>query len=99
MRKKRCRRETGAESISESIGRCFDLPQDALSGYAHIELFGNREAIVEGCRGVLEYTDATVALNTGKLTVRFCGSNLTITAMQDSSTVIRGIITAIDFTN
>ncbi|MBR2868204.1 MAG: YabP/YqfC family sporulation protein [Clostridia bacterium] len=99
MRKKNCRKETGSESLSESIGRCFDLPQDALSGYAHIELFGNSEAIVEGCKGVLEYTDGTVALNTGKLTVRVCGCNLTITAMQDSSTVIRGIITAIDFTN
>lgn len=95
---KRCR-ENRSEKIIDSIGKGLDLPQDALAGYAHIELCGNREAIVEGCRGVLEYNDCSVALNTGKLTVRFCGSDLTISAMQDSSAIIKGTITCIDFGN
>jgi sporulation protein YqfC len=56
----------------ESITRNLDLPQDAVSGYAHIELSGNREAIIEGCQGVVEYGDNLISLNTGKLTVRVC---------------------------
>lgn len=96
--KKRCRENNG-ESLAETIGRSLDLPQDALSGYARIELCGNREATVEGCRGVLEYTDCSVTLNTGKLTVRICGSDLTISSMLDCCTVVKGIICGIDFGN
>lgn len=99
MRNKRRCRENRSESISEAIGRSLDLPQDALSGYARIELCGNREATVEGCRGVLEYTDCSVTLNTGKLTVRICGCDLTISSMQESCTVVKGTITSVDFGN
>ncbi len=97
MRKNRRCRETRNESFMESVSKNLDLPADTLPGYAHIELCGNREANVEGCKGVLEYSDCLVSLNTGKLTVKFCGSDLTITAMQDGNAVIRGIITCIDF--
>lgn len=99
MRKNRRCRENRNDNFMESISKTLDLPQDALSGYAHIELCGNREAIVEGCKGILEYSDCTVAINTGKLTVKFCGSDLTITALQDGSTEIKGTITCIDFGN
>ncbi len=77
----------------------LDLPQDAVSGYAHIEISGNREAIIEGCQGVLEYGDNVIALNTGKLTVRVCGCELTIVSMQNGQAIIKGIITGIDYCN
>ena len=99
MRKSRRCRESRNENFIESISKNLDLPQDALSGYAHIELCGNREALIEGCKGILEYSDCSVAINTGKLTVKFCGSDLTITTLQDGSTEIKGTITCIDFRN
>ncbi len=88
-----------SENIIESITRSLDLPQDAVSGYAHIEISGNREAIIEGCQGVLEYGDNRIALNTGKLTVRICGCNLTIISMQNGQAVIKGTITGVDYCN
>ncbi len=99
MRNRKNCRENRGEKIIESIGRNLDLPQDAYSGYARIEVCGNREATVEGSIGILEYSDSSVAVNTGKLTVRICGCSLTITEMQNSCTAIRGIITSIDFSN
>lgn len=88
-----------AESIMDSITRSLDLPQDAVSGYAHIEISGNREAIIEGCQGVLEYGDNLIALNTGKLTVRICGCGLTIISMQNGQAIIKGTITGLDYCN
>lgn len=99
MRKRNCRAESRRERIIDSISRSLDLPQDTVSGYAHIELSGNREAIVEGCQGVLEYGDSVIALNTGKLTVRICGCELTIVSMQNGQAVIKGIITGVDYSN
>ena len=95
--KKNCRNK--AENIIESITRGLDLPQDAVSGYAHIELSGNREAIIEGCQGVIEYGDTLISLNTGKLTVRVSGCGLTIVSMQSGQAIIKGTITGVDYRN
>lgn len=95
MRKKTCRRDR----IIDSISRNLDLPQDAVSGYAHIEMSGNREVIIEGCQGVLEYSDSVIALNTGRLTVRICGCELSIVSMQNGQAIIKGIITGLDYSN
>ncbi len=99
MRKKNCRNSGRGERIIESISRNLDLPQDTVAGYAHVELCGNREVIIEGCRGVLEYSDNVIALNTGRLTVRLCGCELTIVSMQNGQAIIKGIITSLDYSN
>ena len=97
--KNRKRNGTRAENIIDSITRNLDLPQDAVSGYAHIEISGNREAIIEGCQGVLEYNDNLIALNTGRLTVRICGCGLTIVSMQNGQAIIKGTIMGVDYCN
>ena len=84
MKKKDCRTEKRSEKILDALSRNLDLPQDAVSGYAHIELSGNREAIIEGCRGVLEYSDCAI-----------CGCELTVVSMQNGQAVIKGVITSI----
>lgn len=99
MRKRSCKKESRGEKLLDSISRNLDLPQDAVSGYAHIEISGNREVIVEGCQGVLEYGDCAISLNTGKLTVRISGCELTIISMQNGQAVIKGIITGVDYCN
>lgn len=95
MRKKNCRKER----ITDAVSTVLDLPRDAVSGYAHIEMNGNREIIVEGCQGVLEYGDNIISLNTGRLTVRICGCELSIISMQGGQAIIRGIITAVEYCN
>lgn len=97
MRKRNCKTESRSERILDTISRSLDLPQDAVSAYAHIEISGNREAIIEGCQGVLEYGDSVIALNTGRLTVRVCGCELTIVSMQNGQAVIKGIITGVEY--
>ena len=98
MRKRNCREGMG-ERLINTISNNLDLPADTVSGYAHIEMSGNREIIIEGCKGVLEYSDRIIALNTGKLTVRLCGCDMTIISMQGSQAIIKGVITCVEFCN
>lgn len=48
MKDRNRRRDERRERLMESIGRSLDIPQDTFGGCAHIELRGNREAIVDG---------------------------------------------------
>jgi sporulation protein YqfC len=75
----------------------FDIPGSAINGIAHIELAGNREAIVDGCQGVLEYDENVIKLTTGKMVIKFMGRGLQIKVLTHDSAVVSGFITNIEF--
>lgn len=93
------RRDERMGRLLESVSRSLDIPQDTFGGCAHVEIRGNREAIVDGCCGVLEYCDDAIALNTGRMTVRFRGCDLTILSMQNGQAVIKGMISSLEYGN
>lgn len=70
------------------------LPQ---CGAVHCELSGNREAVFEGSRGVLEYNDKSIRINTNNFVVKFCGRGLSIKCLTESSMIIEGFITSIEY--
>ncbi len=53
---------------------------------------------MDGCKGVLEYTEDGIALNAGACVLRFYGRNLTIRAYSESQTEIYGDIQSVEFT-
>lgn len=69
----------------------------ALSAKTHIELCGNREAVVEGCCGILEYGGDTVRVRTRERTVRFSGRGLAIRCMTEDALVVTGCILKIEY--
>lgn len=62
-----------------------------------MELSGNREAVLEGCRGVLEYSPQAVRVNTGGMIVSFFGRELDLRCISPSALIIGGTITGIEF--
>jgi len=79
------------------LGDVFDIPQSAMAGMPQIELSGNREALVDGCQGVLEYDDTVIKLSTGKMSVMFTGRSLQIKVLTHNSAIVGGYITGIEF--
>ncbi len=66
-------------------------------GTLHMEITGNREVILEGSLGILEYTDQSIKINAGKCIVSFKGRGLHIQCMSDSDIVVCGFITSIEY--
>lgn len=63
----------------------------------HLEISGNREIIFEGSKGVLEYGDTAIKINTGKYIVCINGRGLYIKCMNECDMVIQGFITSIEY--
>ena len=63
----------------------------------HLEMNGNREAIVEECCGILEYSEQQVRVNTAQCILRFQGRNLQICTMTKDSLVLTGHIDRLEF--
>ncbi len=82
-----------SEKLTEELG----IPKNVVSGFNHIELFGNREAVVNTCEGILEYSDTRIKINIGKNTVLFCGNDLCMKEYGACQAVITGIIMSVEF--
>ena len=87
------------DDAREKWNDSFDAQPITLSGAAQIELCGNREAVVDGCQGILQYEDTVIRVSTGRLVVRFTGSDLCIRTMQQNQILICGTIASVDFTS
>lgn len=93
------RKDKAAKRQITSAQRVLDLPEIVHADVPHIEMQGNREAVVDGCRGVLEYEEDKIKLNAGMCVLLFRGSDLTIKTYSDSLTEITGEIIAVEFEN
>ncbi len=66
-------------------------------GGSVISVTGNHNAVVDGCDGIVDYDDEKVILRTGRLTVRISGRDLRLRRLTESSAVIDGLITALEY--
>ncbi len=81
----------------EKLDRVLEWPAGTLGGGARIELLADREATVDGCRGILSYSDEAVRLNVGNGAVTFYGQGLFLKALTDREAILAGRITRVEF--
>ncbi len=61
------------------------------------EFHSNRSAVVEGCRGILEYDDKLIRVSAGQMNLRFEGRNLEVVSMSPDAIAIEGFILSLSF--
>lgn len=62
-----------------------------------IEMLGNREMIVDGCKGIVEYDETLIKLSLGDNVLSLSGDNLIIKSFDSSVAIISGQICDISF--
>jgi len=70
---------------------------DAFTDMPHIEAAGNRELVIDGCKGILEYGNDCIKVDAGRVAVRVEGRCLTLTSMSGDTLVISGRICKVEF--
>ena len=78
--------------------KSLQLPIGALNSCPHFEMNGNREIIIEGSKGILQYDESVIKINMGNMITSFYGRNLTIKCFTTESLIIEGFIVSIEFT-
>ncbi len=64
-----------------------------------LEIISDREAVIEGCSGIIEYNDTTVSVNCRSMIITFGGFNFSIKALTADSVCVTGKITDINFSS
>ncbi len=71
--------------------------RELLKQETHLEFRGNREVIIEECRGILEYGEKQVRINGSDCILRFQGRELQLCTMTEDSIVLSGHIERLEF--
>ncbi len=75
--------------------RLYELPP--VNSLPCIEFSGNREVVIEGSRGVMEYSTDCIRINTGGMVLAIGGRGLNLRCISDSALIIEGFILSVEF--
>lgn len=86
------------KNVKNRKGAGLKIPvPESLSPEPHIEILSNREIMVDGCKGVAEYSENLIKLNTGELLISFIGTDMVMKSFDCDIAVITGKIAEITF--
>ena len=86
-------------TVAERIGSILDIPSDLLCGGCYMELRGQNELKLQGCRQISVYTPEQIVLRLRRGEVCISGRRLTCTSYHGGCAVIEGWIVRVEFAN
>ena len=96
-KKNKCTSPQQKKDKLHSVMKSLQLPVGALPDCVHFEMNGNREVVIEGSKGILQYDESVIKVNMGNMITSFYGRNLAIKCFDIDSLVIEGFIVSIEF--
>ena len=85
------------KNIKSRITDVAGMPKDVILGVPIISVIGQNEASVENYRGILEYTDKLIRIQTKLGKIHVTGRGLKIEHYNNDEMKITGHITIIEF--
>lgn len=85
------------EKKAQHIAEVLDLPLDVVCDIPRTEIMGNSQVNVENIRGILDYNESCIKINTTVGIVKIDGDELFIESISDESASVKGRIIRIEF--
>ena len=78
--------------LPAALEEFLELPGDVLPGGGRLTLCGDRQALIEGQRGILEYTPERIVVSFGREKLSLTGDSLLLRAMNAGELLVTGRI-------
>ena len=83
--------KTGRE-LPAALAERLALPEEILPGVGRLTLSGGRQALIEGQRGILEYSGERIVISFGREKLSLTGDGLYLRAMNTEELLVTGRI-------
>ncbi len=80
----------------KKINEILEIPKEVYSKTPHFIITGFEDIIIENCKGILEYEDYYVRINTYIGIINIHGENLKLEKMTEDNLKITGRMNSID---
>ncbi len=83
--------------IKEKMSEILELPREIILDVPKIVLVGNNDLTIENYKGIIEYSDSLIRINTNEYMIKIQGEQLEIRTITDEEIMIKGFITCVEF--
>ncbi len=83
--------------MREKITELLELPKEIVLNIPRITMIGSSDMIVENYKGIIEYENNRIRLNTGSGPIAIKGSQLEIREITSEDIIISGDIKSLEF--
>lgn len=85
------------KTINERVAEMLSLPADMGGVSTVVKITGTEEITVDGYRGIIEYTENIVRLNTAKFIIKINGNNLVLKEAAAEFITVAGTINGVEY--
>jgi sporulation protein YqfC len=97
----RNRNKKGSEKskvkIKEKVTEILELPKEVVLNIPKITMFGCKDILIENYKGIIEYNNEKIRVNTGSGIIKIIGNNLNIREITSEDILVNGIIDSLEF--
>lgn len=84
-------------SLGEKVTEAFELPKEVVLDIPRITIVGKRNMTIENYRGVFEYSETRIRVNTGSGIIKIEGNNLEMKEITSEEITIEGGMQKVEF--
>lgn len=85
------------KSVKENMVETLELPKDLMYGASIVTIIGRREVLIENYKGILEYTEEYIKIQTKNAKLTVYGKRLNIEYYTNEDMKVVGFIKSIEF--
>jgi sporulation protein YqfC len=94
---KKSKGEENKKKLKEKVAEILELPKEVVLDLPKITMFGDRNMLVENYKGIIEYDDNKIRVNTGRGIIKVTGEKLMIREITSEDLMIDGDIVSLEF--
>lgn len=87
------------EQIREKLASAASMPKDVVLGASVVTMLGRNEVSIENYRGIIEYTDTLIRVQTKSGQIRLTGKRLQVEYYTNDEMKITGAVHTLEFTD
>jgi sporulation protein YqfC len=90
-------KEKPKAGLKEKFAEMLELPKEIVLNIPKVTIVGNRDMMIENFKGIMEYEDTRIRVNTGAGVIRITGAGLLIREITSEDIIVSGEIHALEF--
>lgn len=83
--------------VGEKLSGALGLPKDITLDYPKLVIFSNKEVAIENYKGIIEYGENVIRLNTATHMIKLCGQDIAIKTITQDEIALCGVFSKIEF--
>jgi len=91
------KRKKETDTVKEKVARMLEIPEEVVSDRPKITTVGRKEVFIENYRGIIEFTNEIVRINSNYGIITITGKNMKIREITNEDIIITGNIDNIDY--